>query len=128
MASGIPTTEEDGPVRNRRAVRRKGRRRFKYAVVNPDKIAWLRRQRCRCAHTDGEYCDYGGRNGSEAHHEGEPGERDDRLTLPLCAVGHHREGPHSRHVLGLEGFEAMHNLTMADEVAEYERRYESDGW
>lgn len=92
----------------RSRIRRKGGRRFKHAVVNPAKIEWIKRQPCAMAETDGAFCE----GGVEAHHEGHPGERDDRKTIPLCALGHHREGPHSRHVLGREGFEDFHDCSL----------------
>ena len=109
-------------LKRTRRIRRRGRRRFRHAVVNPAKLAWVRCQPCRCAATDGDYCE--GR--VEPHHEGEPGERSDDKVLPLCGLAHHREGPHSRHVLGPEGFEAMHNLSLSAEVAAYEQRFQEE--
>ena len=113
--------KRSAPLTRTTRLKAKGGRRFTHAHVDLGKIRWLHRQPCRCATRDAAHC-WGV---VEAHHEGEPGERDDRKTVPLCALGHHREGPRSRHVLGSKGFERLHRVDLADEAARYEAAYQA---
>lgn len=80
----------------------------------PEKLAWL--HECACA--------ISGTWPVEVHHERKRGERaDDRRTIPL-APHLHRDGSHSRHVLGREGFQAYHLVSLDALCAEYQRRWE----
>lgn len=60
--------------------------------------------------------------GMTVHHHRPGGSRaTDRRTVPLCAGHHlHDAGPHSLERLGREGFQALHDMDMDDEVAYYE--------
>jgi hypothetical protein len=102
------------------SLKRKGGRRFRTAVVDPDKLKWVRRQRCLCYATDPMGC-----SGPVVPHHEPPQRRSDDQTVPLCAWGHHKEGPRSRHVMGREKFETLHKLDLKAETAYYQRKYEA---
>ena len=91
------------------------RKRPKLRGAMPEKIQWLHECPCAICHAWP----------AEAHHErrfGEPA--DDRKTIPLGATCHHRDGPESRHVLGREGFETRHGVSLEALCADYQRRWE----
>ena len=86
---------------------------------DPAKMAWLRSLRCLCFASD----PYGCRGRIEVHHDRPGGSRaTDACCVPLCGLGHHREGPHSVEVLGREAFQVFHRL----DLAAYCRLYEAE--
>lgn len=92
----------------RSTIKRRAPRRTKDpAIHDPKYLEWIRTQECVCCmrsvkdfHVRLARLD--GLGIVEAHHAGEHGlsqRPPDRTAIPLCAW-HHREGPHSAHVLG----------------------------
>ena len=78
--------------------------------------AWIRTQPCAVC---------GCRRGIEAAHVGLRGmgqKCDGREVIPLCALGHHREGPESHHRLGKRFWE-RHGLDRYEVIGRYRRLY-----
>lgn len=66
---------------------------------------------------------------SESAHVGDRGlsqKCPDSEAIPLCSIGHHREGKYSAHVLGC-GFWRFHGLDKEALIKELNRRYEERG-
>jgi hypothetical protein len=87
---------------------------------DPAKLEWIRRQRCLIWSVDSTAC----RGSVVPHHvRVRGGKRDDRLTVPLCALGHHTTGARSVHALGRKAFERLHKLDLLWEARWYQAKY-----
>lgn len=88
---------------------------------DPDKLAFIRQQRCLVWCLDAEGC----RGRVEVNHiRVRGGKRDDALTVPLCAA-HHRTGDLSYHQLGRKGFEKEFEVDLAAEAGWYHAKYQN---
>jgi hypothetical protein len=123
MKRSSPPTRRAAPKRSGKPIPRGKRAKRRYVTKggrnsDPEKLAWLRECReCLCAADDGDFC----AGPVEAHHERRRGARaTDKRALPLCAHGHHKDGPRSRHVLGPARFEQVHRLSLEAECTRYE--------
>lgn len=128
------------PIKKRRSKARRGR------VVDDTYLAWIRIFPCViCWGYPGVYTPLGTcqvyweyeyengcpsqRSKTEAAHTGPHGlgqKSNDDTAIPLCGLEHHREGPHSIHVLGKRFWE-FHGLDRDVLLAKLRQRYKELG-
>jgi hypothetical protein len=90
---------------------------------DPAKLDWIRQQRCLVWSFYSTAC----RGSVVPHHvRVRGGKRDDRLTVPLCAIGHHTTGARSVHAMGRKAFERLHKLDLTREAVWYQAKYERE--
>lgn len=103
-----------GPIK-RRAIPRK-MPKFRHRQIEcPEYLAWIRRLPCILRRL-GCVCEV--TYPVESHHVGHFGRarENDFNAIPLCALGHHREGPFAVHRLGRKAFESRFGIDLDAEV------------
>lgn len=122
MRKALSYAEAHAPRKPKERKRIKARRVTKGGRGrDPEKLAWLRSLRCLCFASDPMGC----RRRVETHHDRPGGSRaTDARCVPLCGLGHHRDGPHSIGVLGRRVFQRFHKLDLAEQCRMYQTEWQ----